>query len=52
METFNNIKKPSKIEQELAIESYDALVSVIDQLKLDDPEISRKYPDNSPLCSV
>ncbi|MAQ75509.1 MAG: excisionase [Aquimarina sp.] len=39
METFNNIKKPSKIEQELAIESYDALVSVIDQLKLDDPEI-------------
>ncbi len=39
METFKNIKKPSKDEQELAIESYDALSSVIEQLKSDNPEI-------------
>lgn len=39
METFENIKKPSKDEQILAIESYDALSSVIDQLKSDNPEI-------------
>ncbi len=39
METFKNIKKPSKDEQELAIQSYDALSSVIEQLKSDNPEI-------------
>lgn len=39
METFKKINRPSKDEQKLAIESYDALVSVIEQLKLDHPEI-------------
>ncbi len=39
MEAFKNIKKPSKDEQKLAIESYDALSSVIEQLKSDNPEI-------------
>jgi len=39
METFKNINRPSKDEQKLAIESYDALVSVIEQLKSDYPEI-------------
>lgn len=39
METYNNINKPSKDEQRLAIESYDALASVIEQLKSENPEI-------------
>ena len=39
METYNNINKPSKDEQKLAIESYDALASVIEQLKSENPEI-------------
>lgn len=39
METFKNINKPSKAEQKLAIESYDALAAVIGQLKSDTPEI-------------
>lgn len=39
METFRNINRPSKDEQKVAIESYDALASVIEQLKSDNPEI-------------
>src|SRR5690554_6249938 len=39
METYNNINKPSKDEQRIAIESYDALASVIEQLKSENPEI-------------
>lgn len=39
METYNNINKPSKDEQKLAVESYDALASVIEQLKSENPEI-------------
>ncbi|MDD7888039.1 helix-turn-helix domain-containing protein [Flavivirga sp. 57AJ16] len=39
METYNNINKPSKDEQKLALESYDALASVIEQLKSENPEI-------------
>lgn len=39
METYKNINKPSKDEQKLAIESYDALTSVIEQLKSENPEI-------------
>lgn len=39
MKSFNEIKKPSKEEQKLAIESYGALVSAISQLKSDEPEI-------------
>lgn len=39
METYKNINKPSKEEQKLAIESYDALVSVLENLKSEDPEI-------------
>lgn len=39
METYKKINKPSKDEQKLAIESYDALASVIEQLKSESPEI-------------
>ena len=39
METFKNINKPSKEEQKIAIESYDALASVIKELKSKNPEI-------------
>lgn len=39
MELYKNINKPSKDEQRLAIESYDALASVIEQLKSENPEI-------------
>lgn len=39
METYKKINKPSKDEQKLAIESYDALASVIEQLKSETPEI-------------
>ncbi|APY11113.1 excisionase [Seonamhaeicola sp. S2-3] len=39
METYKKINKPSKDEQRLAIESYDALTSVIQQLKSKNPEI-------------
>ncbi len=39
METFKKINRPSKDEQKLAIESYDALASVIEQLKSENPEI-------------
>jgi len=39
METFKNINKPSKDEQKVAIESYDALAAVIKELKSKNPEI-------------
>lgn len=39
METFKNINKPSKDEQKIAIESYDALASVIKEIKSKNPEI-------------
>ena len=39
MKMFKEINRPSKDEQKLAIESYNALVSVIEQIKSEDPEI-------------
>ncbi|HPK08882.1 MAG TPA: helix-turn-helix domain-containing protein [Saprospiraceae bacterium] len=39
METFKKINRPSKDEQKLAIESYDALTSAIEQLKSEYLEI-------------
>jgi len=39
MNTFKNINKPSKDEQKVAIESYDALAAVLKELKSDNPEI-------------
>lgn len=39
METFKKINRPSKDEQKLAIESYHALTSVIEQLRSENPEI-------------
>jgi excisionase family DNA binding protein len=39
METFRNINKPSKDEQKIALESYDALAAIIRQLTSDNPEI-------------
>jgi len=39
MKSFDEIKRPTKEEQKLAIESYDALASAIAQLKSDEPEI-------------
>jgi len=39
MKTLNNAIKPSKAEQQLALSSYDALASVLAELKADNPEI-------------
>ncbi len=39
METFEKINRPSKDEQQLAMESYDALTAAIEQLKSENPEI-------------
>ena len=39
METYNNVNKASKEEQKIAIQSYDALSSVIKELKSNNPEI-------------
>lgn len=39
METFNNINKPSKDEQKVAIASYDSLAAVLKELKSKNPEI-------------
>ena len=39
MRDFKNISKPSKDEQKVAMESYDALATVIEQLKTDNPEV-------------
>ncbi len=39
MKMYKDVKRPSKEEQKLAMESYDALVAVIDELKSDNPEI-------------
>ncbi|CAM4255065.1 Helix-turn-helix domain-containing protein [Zobellia roscoffensis] len=39
METYNNINRASKEEQKVAIQSYDALSSVIKELKSNNPEI-------------
>ena len=39
MEIFQKINRPSKDEQQLAIDSYDALSSAIDQMKSVNPEI-------------
>lgn len=39
MKAYQNINKPSKEEQKVALESYDALASVLENLKSDNPEI-------------
>ncbi|MCM4167776.1 hypothetical protein KCTC52924_01421 [Arenibacter antarcticus] len=39
METYNNVNKASKEEQKVAIQSYDALSSIIKELKSNNPEI-------------
>ncbi|MHA7865396.1 excisionase family DNA-binding protein [Flagellimonas marinaquae] len=39
METFQNINKPSKDEQRIALKSYDTLAPIIKQLTSDNPEI-------------
>ena len=39
MELVSDIKRPSKEEQKAAMESYDALTSMLDQLKSESPEI-------------
>lgn len=39
METFGQIKKPSKSEQKVAIESYNALSSIIEQINTEETEI-------------
>lgn len=39
MNQFGNISKPSKQEQKVAMESYSALAAVLDQLRMDSPEI-------------
>lgn len=39
MKVVEQIKKPSKLDQKIASESYDALVSAIEQLHSEQPEI-------------
>ena len=39
MKVLEQIKKPSKLDQKIASESYDALASVIEQLNSEQPEI-------------
>lgn len=39
MTALDQIRKPSKLDQKIAIESYDALASVIEQLNSEQPEI-------------
>jgi len=39
MDFIDEIKKPSKEEQKAAIESYDALVSMLEKLHTENPEI-------------
>jgi excisionase family DNA binding protein len=39
METFENVRKPSKAEQKAALESYDALASTLNELRSSNPEI-------------
>lgn len=39
METYNDLQRPTKEEQKLAMESYDALASVLEQLDSENPEI-------------
>ncbi|MBT0813099.1 helix-turn-helix domain-containing protein [Litoribacter ruber] len=39
MNSLNDIKKPSKDEQMVALESYNALASMLSQLRSDNPEI-------------
>lgn len=39
MENFKDLRKPSKEEQILALESYDALAAVLEGLKSENPEI-------------
>ncbi|MBS9523306.1 helix-turn-helix domain-containing protein [Litoribacter alkaliphilus] len=39
MNSLNDLKKPSKDEQMIALESYNALASMLSQLRSDNPEI-------------
>ncbi|WP_028296306.1 helix-turn-helix domain-containing protein [Olivibacter sitiensis] len=39
METLDQIKRPSKVEQKVAIASYSALASVLSQINTDEAEI-------------
>lgn len=39
MKVLEQIRKPSKLDQKIASESYDALASVIEQLHSEQPEI-------------
>ena len=39
MKVLEQIRKPSKLDQKTASESYDALASVIEQLNSEQPEI-------------
>lgn len=39
MQVLERIKRPSKIEQKVASQSYSALASVIEQLRSEEPEI-------------
>lgn len=39
MEFFEEIKRPSKLEQKTAMESYDALASMLEELQTENPEI-------------
>ncbi len=42
METLGRINRPSKVEQKVAMESYDSLIAVIEQLHAEQAEIEIK----------
>ncbi|MGB5942283.1 MAG: hypothetical protein WBG71_05330 [Leeuwenhoekiella sp.] len=42
MEFQENLKRPSKDEQQIAMESYSALAAVLEELKNENPEIEIK----------
>ena len=46
METFENIQKPSKEEQQAARESYDALASTFNRLRSSNPAIEIEETKN------
>ena len=39
MQVLEQIKRPSKVEQKVASQSYNALASVIEQIRSEEPEI-------------
>ena len=46
MKFIEEIKRPSKLEQITAMESYDALASMLEELQIENPEIEIEETSN------